>query len=197
MELKTYLLTHPKKYLIFDLDETLALLHIDWSTIREDVFKLVATFDEELTKEVPRELYASIYLSNKAIKKYGSIAKTKLTTFVEDYEKRNYSGYTPNKELIDFIKSNDCKKYTCAIWTTNTTPIVRSVLAKEGLTERFEKIITNGDVSQYKPEGDGFSLIHVVDTPLSDYLMIGDSINDEGAAKNAGIDFFRIEYFKK
>ncbi|MCX6730469.1 MAG: hypothetical protein NTZ55_01350 [Candidatus Roizmanbacteria bacterium] len=53
MSLEEYLSYNLKKYLIFDLDGTLARLHIDWSTMDQEVFDFVRTFDEPLTKTVP------------------------------------------------------------------------------------------------------------------------------------------------
>lgn len=197
MKLEEYLKLHPKKYLIFDLDETLALLHMNWSTITQDIFDLVEAFDVSLVKESLRERFAAIYLTNRAIQKHGKIALDKIHAFVDEYERVNYSGYTPNKELIEFIKSDRNKFYLLSIWTTNTTRIVQDFLLKEELTNRFSKIITHDILTQLKPEKEGFTFIHIPNTPLSDYLLIGDSINDEGAAKNAGIDFFKIDYFAR
>lgn len=197
MKLEKYLAKNPKKYLIFDLDETLAFLHVNWSTITQGIFDLVATFDKSLAKETPRERFAAIHLTNKAIQKHGKIALDKIHAFVDQYERINYSGYTPNKELIEFIKSDINKGYSLFIWTTNTTRIVQDFLLKEELVGRFSKLITHNVLTQLKPQKEGFSFIYIQDTPLSDYLMIGDSENDEGAAKNAEIDFFKIDYFAR
>lgn len=123
------------------------------------------------------------------------MARNKINTFVDNYELNNYSGYTPNPELIEFIMSNTNKSYSFSLWTNNSPKIVQKFLLNEKLNDRFTKIVDHNSVSQLKPESEGFSLIYIPNTPLSDYLLIGDSINDESAAKNAGIDFFKIDYF--
>jgi len=196
ISLETYLRNNPKKYLIFDLDETLALLHINWNTIRQGVFKIVSRYDEQLVHSMVDEHFVTIYLANKAVSKYGKKIKEEITAFWSDYEKNNYSGYTPNTELIKSVISLD-SRYKKYIWTTNTLYPINDFLKKEGITSQFEKIISHEKVLRLKPEADGFAEIYVPRTPLADYLMIGDSINDEGAAKNVGIEFFKIDYFAR
>ncbi len=196
MTLEQFLILHPKKYLIFDLDETLAKLKIDWSTITRGLFELVATFDEPLTKQLYPKRFSAIHLCNTVVKKHGQIAQNILNAFVEEYEREHYSGYIPNTLLIEFIKSTK-EQYSNYLWTTNTDGVISDFLNKENINGRFTKIISRKIVAQLKPEKDGFDLIYKSNTPLSDYILIGDSINDEGAAKNAGIDFFKIDYFTR
>jgi len=196
MSLTEYLVKHPKKYLIFDLDETLAKLNIDWSTIRREIFDLVASFDEPLSKSVPFVPNAGIELSNKAAKKHGKATAKKLRAFVENYEITHYFDYTPNDELIDFILNNK-QTYVYYMWTSNGRQTIQDFLRKESLAHLFSRIVTQNDVSLIKPEAEGFSQIYTVGEPLSSYLMIGDSHSDENAANNAGIEFFKISYFNR
>ncbi len=196
MSLAEYLSAHPKKYLIFDLDETLAKLNIDWSTIRRELFDFVATFDEPLSKSVPFVSKAGIELSNKAAKKYGKEVAKKIRAYVENYEVTHYFDYTPNTELIDFIRNNK-QTYVYYMWTSNGTQTIQDFLGKESLVPYFSRIVTQNDVCCIKPEAEGFALFHTQGEPLSSYLMIGDSPSDENAAKNAGIEFFKIDYFSR
>lgn len=195
-DLKHYLQKHPKKYLLFDLDDTLAHLNIDWSTIRQGVFDVVAQYDKKLVEDTLNERFATIYLTNRAVAKYGEKMKDEITSFWNTYEQSNYSGYIPNAELITTVKSLG-PQYKKFIWTTNTTFPVQDFIRKEGLNNQFKKIVSHQTVLRLKPEADGFADIYAPNTSLNDYLMIGDSINDEGAAKNAGIDFFQIDYFSR
>jgi len=192
--LENYLQTHPKKYLIFDLDSTLARLKIDWATFRRDIFNLVATFDKQLTEEVSFVPFAGLELANKAIKLHGDQAKNTINSFVERYEIAHYSGYTPNPELLSFIRSQK-ETYKLYIWTSNMRKTIMEFLKNELLERSFLKIICREDVTFLKPEIDGFRQIQIRDSNPTEYLMIGDNFTDEGAAKNAGIDFFKIDYF--
>lgn len=196
MTLTEYLAIHQKKYLIFDLDETLAKLNIDWSTIRREIFDLVATFDEPLSKSVPFVSNAGIELSNKAAQKHGKDTAKKIRTFIENYEIAHYFDYTPNTELIDFVRRNK-QTYTYYMWTSNGKRTIQDFLRKESLSPFFSRIVTQNDVSLIKPEAEGFSLLYSQGEPLSSYLMIGDSPSDENAAKNAGIEFFKISHFHR
>lgn len=194
MTLQQYLSQHPKKYLIFDLDDTLAHLNINWNTIRQGVFDIVAKHNKQLVETTVNERFATIYLANRAVTLYGEKMKDEITDFWTTYEKTNYSGYTPNSELITTVKSLD-SQYQKFIWTTNTESPINDFIKKEALDNQFKKIVSHHTSLHLKPEADGFAYIYIPGTPLSDYLMIGDSINDMGAAKNAGIDFFEIDYF--
>lgn len=196
MTLTEYLAIHPKKHLIFDLDHTLAKLNIDWSTVRREIFDLVATFDEPLSKSVPFVSNAGIELSNRAVKKHGKEVAKKIRTFVEEYEMAHYHDYEPNHELLNFIRNNK-QTYIYYMWTSNGIRTIQDFLNKESLSSYFLKIITQNDVSLIKPEAEGFTFLYTPGESLSSYLMIGDSPSDKNAAKNADIDFFEIDYFAR
>jgi beta-phosphoglucomutase-like phosphatase (HAD superfamily) len=197
MTLEDYLAKNPKKYLIFDLDGTLADLHVNWFGIDKDISDLVASIDAPLSKEVPLGRFAGIHLTNMVNKKYGELSRKKMNIFIDDFEKKNYSGFSPNHELINFLRDISNERYNCYLWTTNTRMVIEDFLSKEKLVGRFTKIVSHNDTTLLKPEAEGFSYIYTPNTSLSDYLLIGDSINDELAAKNAGIDFFKVDYFDR
>ncbi|MFH0773022.1 MAG: HAD hydrolase-like protein [bacterium] len=196
MTLEEYLTEHPKKYLIFDLDRTLARLEIDWSTYGRDIFDLVATFDKPLAEQVPFVPFSGLTLTNKAIQKHGVRAKEIIDAFVQRYESTHYSGYTPNIKLLSFIRTHNSGDYLYFIWTSNMKKTCVEFIEKECLQNTFSRIVDRGSVSLLKPEAEGFHLIHQsIDSSLDHYLMIGDAFTDEEAAKNAGIDFLKIDYF--
>ncbi|MCX6732141.1 MAG: HAD hydrolase-like protein [Candidatus Roizmanbacteria bacterium] len=169
---------------------------MDWSTVDQEVFDFVRTFDEPLTKTVPFVVDAHDELSNKVGQKYDRGTTMHVRKYIEKYELSHYSGYAPNPELLNFIRKNT-HTYTYYMWTCNTTFVAETVLKNERLFPLFEKIVTQTDVVLIKPEPEGFYTFYNTDEPLSSYLMIGDSLADENAAKAAGIDFFRIDYFSR
>ena len=189
MKLEEYLALYPKKHIIFDLDRTLAHLLIDWMAFG-DIFSVVATFDKPLSKEtIPFH-----ELANRAIQKHGEMAQKAICEFNETYELSHYGGYTPNDELLTFIRKNQ-KTYPFYLWTSNARKTIQDFLQKESFITTFKTIVTREDVYFIKPNGEGFKKIYIPGTELSDYLMVGDSVVDEGGAKDAGIDFFKIDYF--
>lgn len=194
MDLQKYLLKHPKTHLIFDLDETLAKLNIDWSSYRKGIWDTVATFDKPLTEDVPFEPWMSLTLINRAVEKHGETAKKTISSFITTYETSHYHGYTPNIPLLSFIQENK-DVYSFFIWTNNSTAVIQDFLVKEHLCNMFKKMVSRDIVSYVKPDPDGFSYIRDPRVPLSQYLFIGDNPRtDQLAAQNAGIDFFLIDH---
>jgi len=195
MDLKMYLSQHPKKYLIFDLDGTIAKLHMDWTTFRRDIWDLVASFDKPLSVEIPYGPKTSFRLTNEAIRRHGAKARDIINTFIQGYELSHLSGYTINPELTQFIKTE--KQYNYFLWSNQMPKTIEELLEKEGLKDRFQKIMTRDSVDFVKPDPQGFDLIYDPKENKKDYLMIGDLFADEQAAAGAGIDFFLVDYFNK
>lgn len=194
MDLQSYLKEHPKKHIIFDLDSTIIEMDMDWSTYRHDTWETVASFDEPLTQEVPYTHGMGMTLTNKAIAKHGQRAKDVIDPFVDVYEETHYHGYCPNPHLLRFIRDNS-GRYFFYLWSSNARKTVMKVLEAEKLSGLFSKIVTRTDVMLLKPSLDGFDLIYNPSIPKSEYLLVGDSKFDEGAAQGAKIDFFRERYF--
>jgi len=193
-KLSKYLETHPKTHLIFDLDSTLAKLLIDWSTYRNELWKLVSSFDDKLTNEIPCKPFMGFKLTNAAIKKHGIKTKKILDQFNGDYELSHYTGYLPHPDLLSFIRSHHNKLHFF-LWTNNAKKTIADVVQKEKLNTYFQKIITRDDVLFIKPEVNGYNLINTNNTPKDNYVLIGDSIFDEETAHKIGIDFFQVNYF--
>jgi len=193
MNIEDYLKKHVKKYVVFDLDSTLAQLKIDLSGFRKGVWETVASFDEPLTKKVPFEPWKHIELVTKAVKRHGKLAKKALDAFNEQYELSHYSGYIPNTPLLDIIRCNN--QYVYFIWTSNSAKTIQPFLEKEKLSPYFKDIITRERVGLIKPAPDGFRFIYNPKTDKKEYVLVGDNFTDEGAARAAGIDFFLIDYF--
>lgn len=194
LTLPDYLKTHLKTHLIFDLDKTIVKLLIDWTTYREQLWKLVSTFDKKLTEEIPCKPFMGFKLTNTAIKKHGKKAKNILDQFNETYEINYYTGYLPNPNLLSFIHSYQDSLHFF-LWTNNAKKTIKDVMQKENLTICFQKVITRDDVLYIKPEADGFKLIDTNNNPKNSYLLIGDSVFDQETAKKIKVDFFRIDYF--
>ncbi len=194
VNLQQYLLQNPKTHLIFDLDETLARLDIDWSMYRKQIWDKVASFDPLLAQEIPFEPWMSLVLTNKAIERHGEKARNNISSFVTMYETTHYNGYIPNTSLLTFMKEN-IDTYSFYLWTNNSTAVIQDFLIKESLRHVFKKIITHDVATYVKPNADGFLHIKEPNVPLSHYLFIGDNPHtDQRAAQNAGIDFFLIDY---
>ncbi|OGD63432.1 hypothetical protein A2160_03140 [Candidatus Beckwithbacteria bacterium RBG_13_42_9] len=192
--LTKYLKNYPKKHLIFDLDETLVTLKIDWSEFRPGFRKLANEIDPEVVKQVPEKPKMSNILYSKLIAKHGAKAKKPLLKYSADYEDSHYLGFIENKPLINFIREKH-DDFALYIWSSNNAKTISLVVKQLGFKDFFKKIISKEDVNLLKPYLDGFNLIF--DTKkhrLEDFLLIGDNFLDEKAAKNAKIDFLNMKH---
>ena len=194
MSLAEYLATNPKKYLIFDLDETLIRLEVRWNGVYEMLFDEVKKIDSSLVSHVPVTSLEFYKLVNKTTVKHGIKAKQMLDQAISQFEISNYIGYTLNPSLMSFIHTHK-NTYSFSLWTSNSRGTINDFLQKEQFNHYFENIITLESVMFTKPDTYGFTMIYNPNNSKRDYVMIGDSNNDEIAAKNAGIDFFKEVYF--
>ncbi len=172
---------------IFDFDETISTLHINWTPWFRDMEKLFLSYDGSFTYSSFPELLEK---QTTYIKKYGKDIVDKIIEINYRNEKEYYSGQTPNTKIVEFIKNN-FKKYDLYVWTSNDTRTIRSAMKELGIEGMFKKVITRNDVFYIKPNPEGFAKMEIKDA--GDTLMIGDSFADEKASKAAGIQFINVK----
>jgi HAD superfamily hydrolase (TIGR01549 family) len=91
--------------------------------------------------------------------------------------------------LLALVK--DCAELY--IWTSNDEKTVAPILNELNINKLFKKIITRNNVNYIKPNPEGFYLINKENNSKANYLLVGDSDADKGAAIESGIDFFNIK----
>jgi phosphoglycolate phosphatase-like HAD superfamily hydrolase len=175
------------QHIIFDFDETLATLHIDWSGWYGGISEIILKYEPstDLPQVIPHTLF------NAYVKKYGGPIRKELWEFSADFELKANKGLTPNPTALSLLTSigDDKKVY---LYSSNSRRIILESLEKLGITNRFEKIVARDDVDFIKPDPHGFMLIYDGHSPLTQYVMVGDSSSDSGLAKNAKIDFINV-----
>ncbi len=196
MTLEYSLKHHPKTHLIFDFDETLFWLVLRWEKFDEVVRKLLTPIDAKLAADYASGKTSLSDTFNAYFRAYGKRAKKIVNEQSVVFEKRYLDRAEPNTKLLEFVRAN-AGNYHMSIWTSNTSEIVKRVLAQHKLTHAFEKIASQLEVRLVKPEPDGFYYLQQNGVPLKNYLMVGNSRADHRAATAAGIDFFHIDYFTK
>lgn len=192
MSLATYLKDNPKKFLIFDLDETILWLRLPWQTYVRNIDEKLTTVNPEILKKYRDGGMSLSELQNAYVDTDNS-----MLTFIKDYNDQFESQlerYDPNAEIVEFIKNDT--SHILYIWSSNCRKTVEKTLAAENILHNFEKLVTRTDVRYIKPHPEGFSHIYKKGNRLQDYLFIGNSRADKVAAKEAGIDFFEVHYFK-
>jgi len=191
MALLDYLDKYPKNHIIFDFDNTIVSLQIDWSRWFEGIEPELINLDEEILKAKREGKISLSQLQNLYVEKFGDNIRDKIIAHNQEFEKAA-NGYKVNQKLVDDIHALKGCKY---LWTSNTRLTVVPILNEIGLFEEFEKMITRSDVSFVKPEIEGFEFIYNPEIAKDEYLLVGDSGSDEKAAKRAGIDFYKVTHF--
>ncbi len=192
MGLIDYLNKNPKNQLIFDFDNTLVSLEIDWKKWLDDTEVEFSYLDPDILTAYKQGYINLNNLQNMYIKKYGRKVRDRIIAHCGQFEGKHLRGYKVNEELISDIKTLGERKY---IWTSNTRKTVVPILNELNILANFEKIITRDDVTFVKPGIDGYEFIHDPKYPKEDYLLVGDSGSDAKAADTAGIEFYKITHF--
>lgn len=188
-----------KKYLIFDFDETLFTLHLPWGEYLEHTYDLLKSFDEEFFENHSISNETNYQLINKFTREFGSEPRDMTVEYAKEFESKELKGITEQKTQTSFIRKHH-DEYHFFVWSSNCVETFEPILTEHGLREYFELLIGRDSVTYCKPDPDGFSQIkrHVqqhIDPSATeeDFMMIGDSNSDEGAAYHANIDFYRVE----
>ena len=195
MTLKSYLATHPKKYLLFDFDQTIFTLILPWEIYIKALTQQLLELDPSL-----KELHTTHNLNdleNEAVRRHGQRALQIRHRYSREFEKKYLQGVEEHHEITEFINefgSAADAGYTFYLWTSNMRETVEPVLEEHNLRRYFKQLVTKSEVQLTKPEPEGFYKIFDPSYhKKEEFLMIGDSINDKNAAKNAGIDFYSVK----
>lgn len=184
-----YIFQNNKTNLIFDFDGTIALLDLDWQNWHQGIANIYKKYNNSFDYQ-GEYLHVSI---NDFIKEYGDVLRDEIVQFNYEYETKFTKGLKLNIALIDFIKKE--KEIDMYVLTNNDSKNVKKYLADLELIDKFVKIICRDDVKYVKPNVEGINKI-IENEKKSSFLMIGDSIDSDGAvAKAIGIDFYLIDYF--
>ena len=196
MSLSDYLKQKQKSHLIFDFDETLVKLVIPWEwefsvgTIKDELSAL----DRKIYEDFKNGKISFSELQNSYIIGFGAQARDLIIKNNIQFESTHLRDILPNPELIEFVK--DDKNYKLLIWSSNTRPTVERALKQFNILDKFEKIVTREDVTLIKPYLEGFEKLYDPNLAKDEYLFVGDSKFDKLAAKEAGIDFYYVDYFE-
>ena len=179
------------KHIIFDFDDTLATLIVDWPFWHEQVIAVMkkheANFDEST--------HLNMYSIHQYINKYGKKFRDDFVNFEIAFEQKYYHGYQLIEKSFALLqKLHDQEKFLYLL-TSNCKEVVLPILKELGIASYFKKIVTINDVPNIKPTIEPFKLIAENSANKSEYLMIGDSSSDSGFAKNVGIAYLDIKDF--
>lgn len=188
-----YILTSMKKFtcIIFDLDGTLTQTNeLIFATFNHVAQKYIGKtyFPKEITEMFgPPE--------NIAIERL--VGKDKIDEAMDEFY-RYYEAHHPHmadlydgiKEILEFLKSQGI---ILAIFTGKGKRSTLISLETIGVKGLFDIIITGNDVIKHKPSSEGIrKVIEKFDLEPDEVLMVGDSIADVKAAKEAGVEIAAV-----
>ncbi len=173
---------------IFDLDQTIMTLNIDWTVwlqVVEDIFS------ERHIRFAFTSSKAAFIQLNDLVRAEGEATRQEINHKIRDAEMNHLDGYTLVPQCISFLTSLPPSAHRY-IWTSNALDTANKALVDTDLMQYFEKIAARDNVPYTKPDPSGFDFLRDLTIPKSQYVMIGDSENDEEASHNAGIDFIHV-----
>ena len=170
---------------IFDFDETLATLHIDWGAWGRDILDFIHRYEPGFgSPHNHREM-------NALVRSHGLDYRNKLKEINRTLEQQYYSGYTTNHTAMRFLKEvADVARVH--LWTSNFDTTLVPVLGELGIDDLFTTTIYNNTVTYIKPDPEGFSYINRDKRPVSQFIFVGDSDSDRGAAEALGMRFLHV-----
>lgn len=185
MSLESFLDSHSKQHIIFDFDVTLFTLHLPWNLYYKEIRDVVHTFDPSIQRTGGINDF-----ENEAVQRCGDDIVKLRQELTLKFESKYLERITEHFDMTNFVRKHH-KKYFFYLWTSNMRQTVEPILEEHGLLQHFKKLATKGDVRLTKPFADGFDLLFDSQKDdKSEWLLVGDSSADKGAAKNSGIDFW-------
>ncbi len=179
-----------KKIVIFDMDGVL----LDSEPI---YIAMNMKFFKELGAEISLQEYDG-FIGVSATKMWTYVKeKAKLAPTVEElketerelkYKTLKETALTPTAGIVPFLDRLQGAGFTLAIASSGLKKNVHLILAKLGLENYFNLVVTGEDVERGKPEPDIFlKVAGHYGRPVEDCVVIEDSTNGVAAAKAAGM----------
>lgn len=192
-KLQEYLDAHPNKtQLIFDFDDTILKLHLDWNDFETQVKDFLKEYDSEFF-----ELHQDEHIQelvNSFIAEYGTPVRANFDCIQRSFETENLDKITPNKELVKFIRDQN-HNYEMYLWTNNNSYTVDNALSLLDIFDCFMSIVTRDLVELGKPAAQGLYTLFgpVLSADQRNRMVyIADDQLSQRAAAEANIDYFQV-----
>lgn len=170
---------------IFDIDGTLTstnqLIYASFNHIAEKYLNRTFTEDEIHSMFGPTEEYILKELCGDNFKE---AQETYYKFYIENHNKMA-SAYDGMIEILNHLKSKD---YPLGIFTGKGRRAALITLEKVDAIKYFDLIVTGDDVVNHKPNAEGIlKFVNEFGLKNENVLMIGDSVGDVKASKEAGV----------
>ncbi len=178
------------RLVIFDFDDTLLHLGVDWGAVRNDVLALARKEGVAVGPGQHLVPMGNALSGTPARKK--AIDGIYLKHEMECIGKKDYVVFPKMLELAKELKA---RGRTLAIASGNHTLSISRILSEIGETKLFDFVCGRDAVGHNKPAPDQITLIlRRSGMDAKDAIFAGDSINDTAAAKAAGVLHFHVRH---
>jgi HAD superfamily hydrolase (TIGR01549 family) len=178
-------------HIIFDFDETLVTLKIHWSFWHQDIIPLIEKYEADFDPQT----YLDMSFIHRYVEKYGPNFLKDFVEFEKKLEQEHYYGYIKIEKSLKLLEELERAEKKLFLLTSNCREVVEPILTELKIKDYFQRIVTVNDVENLKPSAAPFKLIREIEIAKEKYLMIGDSKNDSGFAKQAGIAYLDVREF--
>lgn len=170
--------------IIFDIDGTLTstneLIFESFRYVAEKYFHKSPSDEEIISLFGPPE---DVILRNWSGDMYDTVRKDYYDFYIKNHHMAAL--YPGIKDILESIKE---KNIPLSIFTGKGRTAALITLSKLGIEKYFDLIVTGEDVKEHKPSAEGIILfIKKFNLPSEKVLMIGDSVSDIKASREAGI----------
>jgi HAD superfamily hydrolase (TIGR01509 family) len=111
-----------------------------------------------------------------------------MKTYLEFYRDQHERLAGVHEGMDSLVRELRAQGVTLAVFTGKGTHTTRITLEAIGLTGLFHVVVTGNDVERFKPSGEGIrNILAATKTPPEQALMVGDSLSDVKAARDAGV----------
>jgi len=179
-----------KKAIIFDFDGTLAVLNIDFLSIRERIFQLINQYgvkEESLGEKYLLEIIDEVYqilLKNNSVEAKNFYANAHEILYELEIEGAHKGNLFPQtKETLKTLRDIGVK---IGIVTRNCEEAVRIVFSN--IDDFCDVFISRNSINKVKPHPEHLSrVINILGVSSEEALMVGDHIIDIQTGKALGM----------
>ncbi|MEM4336347.1 MAG: HAD-IA family hydrolase [Candidatus Anstonellales archaeon] len=174
------------KHVIFDLDNTIVALNVEWDSARKEVIEYI----KQIGVRIESEEHFSLWEMPFRVPQFRK-HKKEIDKIFEKWERKAIEEGKPQKigyavELIEKINGK-----VMGIVSNNTHSTIELILGNIGIRDKFKYVIGRDDTFEIKPlPGIVEMAIKKSGVPKEESLFVGDSRWDFIAGSSAGVPVF-------
>lgn len=178
---------------VFDLDHTLIQTPLDLAAMAVDMRKLIEHADGPMPARKERYRVGELIAHCQA---HAPALEAAVWEVALDHERRAMEVAVLEPGALAAVAGARRGGLATAIWTNNARELTLQALARLGLADELDLVVTRDDMKALKPDPDGWRVISAHFGKLGrgagdprDAVVVGDSWVDGVAAAKAGVSF--------